>query len=54
MQNKRTPDEEVARQLKIITYQLVPLAAIGRVGIWLALILIGLGILSLPFLGIHF
>jgi hypothetical protein len=50
MRNKRTPEEEQARQLKIISYQLAPLAAFVRVGFWLSLGLIGLGLLSMLFL----
>lgn len=45
MRSRRTPEEEQARQLKIISYQLTPMTAFVRVGLYLSVFLLGLGLL---------
>ena len=46
MKQKRTPEEETVRQLKIISGQLSPLGAFIRVGLWLSALLFTIGILA--------
>lgn len=47
---RRTPEEEQARQLKTISYQLAPGVVLFKVGFWLSVGLIALGLMSMPFL----
>ena len=47
LQQKRTPEEEQARQLKLISYQLSPMTVFLKIGFWLAAVLLGLGFLSM-------
>jgi hypothetical protein len=42
---KRTPEEDTARQLKILNAQLNPLGALFRLALWIVGIVVGLGLL---------
>ena len=46
MRQQRTAEEEQIRQLKMMNAQLNPLGGFIRVGLWLAVLLLTLGVLA--------